>query len=182
MAKIFIVVLVVAIGAIVVFQFIDPTVQSKVDPSGNTLVIGGDQDEGITATINGEVSRPGTYFMERNLTLNELIIVAGGVTSNADSLAYDTTYLVEDGMTFYIAPKYDTGDLCSMEPIVKVNINLASADVLATVSGIGSTAARAIVSYRDANGEFKRIEDVMKVSGIKNATFEKIKNYITIKD
>ena len=179
MAKVFIVVLIVAIGAIVVFQFIDPSMPQNQNSSDNTLVV--DDDEGITASINGEVSKGGTYFLERNLTLNELIIVAGGVTSNADSLAYDTSYVVEDGMSFYIAPKYDTGDLCSLEPIVKVNINQASADSLSTVSGIGSTAAKAIVSYREANGEFKRIEDVMKVSGIKNATFEKIKNYITIK-
>ena len=61
------------------------------------------------------------------------------------------------------------------------NINQASAEALQNVSGIGATAAKAVVSYREANGEFKRIEDIMKVSGIKNATFEKIKNFITLR-
>ena len=49
------------------------------------------------------------------------------------------------------------------------------------INGIGSTIATAIVNYRNDNGSFGRIEDIKNVNGIGNATFEKVKNYITIK-
>jgi len=68
-----------------------------------------------------------------------------------------------------------------MEPIVKVNINADDAEGLQTVKGIGSTVAKAIVSYRETNGEYHRIEDLKKVSGIGNATFEKIKDYVRLR-
>ena len=84
-------------------------------------------------------------------------------------------------MSFYIAPKYDHSDVCSMEPIVKCNINKDDEEGLQTVKGIGSKVARAIVNYRNNNGEYKRIEDLKKVSGIGNATFEKIKDYVRLR-
>ena len=52
---------------------------------------------------------------------------------------------------------------------------------MSKISGIGSTIATAIVNYRNDNGSFGRIEDIKNVNGIGNATFEKVKNYITIK-
>ena len=68
-----------------------------------------------------------------------------------------------------------------MDQITKVCINTDDEATLQNVSGISSTIAKAIVSYRSTNGSFKRIEDIKKVSGIGNATFEKIKNYIRLR-
>lgn len=62
----------------------------------------------------------------------------------------------------------------------KISINIASIDELQTLSGIGASKAKAIVDYRNTNGPFSRIEDVMNVSGIGEAVFAKIKDYITI--
>ena len=90
-------------------------------------------------------------------------------------------YVLEDKASFYIAPKYDHSDVCSMEPIVKANINEDNEEGLQTVKGIGSTVAKAIINYRTNNGPFKRIEDLKKVSGIGNATFEKIKDYVRLR-
>ena len=182
MVKIFAAVLVTAIVMIVVFQFIDPKVDN---PGGNAttqLVDDSNTASGtLSVSISGEVKRAGTYVLEENTNLEQLISVAVGVTTNADEYAYDTSYLLEDKLSFYIAPKYDHSDVCSMEPIVKTNINRDDEEGLQTVKGIGSTVAKAIVSYRETNGEFKRIEDLKKVSGIGNATFEKIKDYVRLR-
>ena len=62
----------------------------------------------------------------------------------------------------------------------KVSINKASIEELTTLSGIGETKAKAIISYREENGNFSRIEDIMNVSGIGENIFAKIKDYITI--
>ena len=180
MVKVFAAVLVTAVIMIVVFQFIDPNVSNPLGADTATTLVSGSSNS-ISVSITGEVTRTGTYILEPNTTLGDLITLASGVTSNADDAAYDTSYLLEDSMSFYIAPKYNNSDICSMDPIIKVNINADDEDTLQTVSGIGSAVAKSIVSYRTSNGSFGRIEDIKKVSGIKNATFEKIKNYIRLR-
>ena len=62
----------------------------------------------------------------------------------------------------------------------KVNINTASLEELYTLPGIGAVKAQAIIDYREENGPFASLEEMMNVSGIGSATFEKIKNSITI--
>lgn len=180
MAKIFAAVLVTAIIMIVVFQFIDPNVTAPLSGEAATTLTTGSANS-LSVSISGEVTRAGTYILELNTTLGDLISVAGGVKANADDLAYDTSYLLEDSMSFYIAPKYNNTDVCSQEPIEKVNINSDDEMTLQSISGIGSSTAASIVSYRTSNGSFGRIEDIKKVNGIKNATFEKIKNYIRLR-
>ncbi len=61
-----------------------------------------------------------------------------------------------------------------------VNINTASVSQLTSLSGIGASKAQAIVQYRLEHGNFKTIEDILNVSGIGEAVFAKIKNYITV--
>lgn len=180
MVKVFAAVLVTTVVMIIIFQFIDPSVSSPIagGSASTTLVSSGNS---LSVAISGEVTRPGTYILEPNTTLGDLISLASGVTSNADDAAYDTSYLLEDSMSFYIAPKYNNSDVCSMDPITKVNINADDEETLQTVSGIGSTVAKSIVSYRTSKSKFGRIEDIKKVSGIGNATFEKIKNYIRLR-
>ena len=62
----------------------------------------------------------------------------------------------------------------------KVNLNTADLAALQTLTGIGEVRAQAILAYREAHGGFSRIEDIMQVSGIKQGTYEKIKEQITV--
>ena len=62
----------------------------------------------------------------------------------------------------------------------KVNINTANLEQLQTLSGVGASKAQAILEYREKNGNFTKIEDIMKVSGIGNSVYEKIKDSITV--
>ena len=181
MVKIFAAVLVTAVIMIVVFQFIDPNVTSQAVGGAASTTLVASSANSISVSISGEVTRPGTYILEKNTTLGDLISLASGATSNADDAAYDTSYLLEDSMSFYIAPKYNNSDVCSMDPIVKVNINADDESTLQSVASIGSTIAKSIVSYRTSKGKFGRIEDIKNVSGIGNATFEKVKNYIRLR-
>lgn len=65
-------------------------------------------------------------------------------------------------------------------PAEKVNINAATADQLTALPGIGPSYAQRIVEYREKNGPFKKVEDLLNVTGIGEKTFEKIKDRITI--
>jgi competence protein ComEA len=62
----------------------------------------------------------------------------------------------------------------------KININTSSLEELMTLSGIGESKAKAIIEYREKNGSFKNIEDIVNVSGISETIYAKIKNNITI--
>ena len=61
-----------------------------------------------------------------------------------------------------------------------IDINIADADALQTLPGIGKVKAQAIVDYRDAHGNFEDTEDLMKVKGIGAKTFNNLKQLITI--
>ena len=67
--------------------------------------------------------------------------------------------------------------LASME---KININQADAKSLTTLKGIGKDRAQKIIDYREANGPFQKIEDIMKVKGIGKKVFEQNKDAITV--
>lgn len=62
-----------------------------------------------------------------------------------------------------------------------VNINTATLEELQGISGVGPSKAEAIIAYREENGRFQTIEDITKVSGIGEKSFEKIKSSITVK-
>ena len=61
-----------------------------------------------------------------------------------------------------------------------VNINKASVEELTTLKGIGESRAEDIIRYREEHGGFQKIEDIMKVPGIKESGFQKIKDSITV--
>lgn len=163
----------VCIGA---FLFLDPSINVQ-NPQNNTAMV---QDGSIQVSIRGEILNPGEYIIEDGATLGDLIELAGGVTEKADSQAFLLSCPLVHGKSYYIAPKVESTDVCEPVVIVKVNINTADQEELMSVQGIGSTIARAIIDYREMNGPFQCLEDLMNVSGIGNATFERIKNYISL--
>lgn len=171
------------IGAIIatfIVIFIFTKLDPHLKPSGSdteTCEVGSDY---LSLTVSGEVMRPGTYVLELDATLDDLITIAGGPTSNADARAYLTTTVLEVSINYYIAPLYDKTDVCGDHPFEKVNINSDPKEVLMSINGIGSSVASSIISYRETNGSFTYLEQVMRVNGIGNATFEKIKNYIIL--
>lgn len=175
MVKAIIIGLVLTVCALFVFTKIDPNVNVN-GPADSTIVEG----NYLTVSISGEVNKAGTYVMKDEDTLGDLIEAAGGITSNADNKSFNSSILLKDGMSYYISPLALGGDACVIEKVTKVNINVATKEELMSINGIGATVAGAIIDYRDQNGPFTYLEQIMEVPGIGNATFEKIKNYITI--
>lgn len=178
--KTIIIMLILTVSVIVILSVVSNTTTNP--PDGNTIVTDDTNTDPnrIMLTISGEVTRPGTYSVETNAALIDLIETAGGATSNADPLAYYEDINVIAKVNFYIAPKYDQGDVCTMLPIEKVNINSDPQEKLIKINGINTTLSSAIIDYRQENGGFKYLEEILNVKGIGNATYNKLRDYITL--
>ncbi len=171
---------VVIATVIIVFAFTIINNNSSPNIGSNSITITS-EDAYLSLTITGQVTRPGTYVAKADETIGDLIMAAGGPTSNADARAYIEETLLQKGVNYYIAPINDLDDYCGDKALAKVNINADNRDTLMEVNGIGGTIASDIIAYRAEHGQFTYLEELLKVRGIGNATFEKIKNFVVLR-
>ena len=144
----------------------------------------------IKVFVCGAVMHAGVYCVPAGSRLGEAIELAGGMSGDADPDYLNQARVLTDGEQIRVPTRAETEGV--QAPAVqtavggeesshgKVNINTADIEELQTLSGIGETRALAIISYRETNGAFERIEDIMNVSGIKTALFNAIKEDITV--
>lgn len=141
--------------------------------------------KGVHVSVLGFVANPGVYIMKSGSRVYEAVNAAGGVIDGADINGVDLVNIIKEGSRIYVPGNLPedagmAGALGIASGKKMVNINLASVTDFCALPGIGESKASLIVSYRDKNGPFASVEDIMKVSGIKGGTFEKIKDYITV--
>lgn len=145
-----------------------------------------EHEAGVYVSVVGGVKYPGVYILPKDSRVYEAINAAGGVTEEGDLSRLNLVDIMKDGQQIAVPFKKEyqpeSGDFVEYGDIEvngqKVDINSASYADLMTLSGIGESKAKAIVAFREKNGRFKTVEDLMKVSGIKEGTFEKIKDSI----
>ena len=162
----------------------------------------------LVVHICGAVSAPGVYELPAGSRIIDAVEAGGGFLPEADEACCNLAEEIVDGCQIYIMTKTEScsdgqtekkagiqtspdGDMQTTDRNVRSNsapaldsglVNLNTADVAAlmTLPGIGESRAKAIISYREQHGAFVKIEDIMKISGIKQAAFSKIKDKITV--
>lgn len=168
---------------------------SLVESSGG-LVSGGDdeRESGVFSAlpascyvhICGEVISPGVYEMETGNRVFQAVEAAGGFTSDAAESYLNMAETISDGMKITVPNQSELQDLetgsirADSKGKELVNLNTAAKEQLMTLRGVGEARAEDIIRYREEHGKFSRIEDIKKVSGIKDAAFQKIKDDITV--
>lgn len=137
--------------------------------------------------IIGEVKHPGVYIFEEEPRVVDVVKKAGGFTQNAAQSAINLAELVGDGAQLSIVSKKQWKEgkqkVSAGENDAgtgKLDINQATESDLMTLSGIGESKAKSIVAYRESNGKFQKIEDLMNITGIKEGVFNKIKDQIIV--
>lgn len=149
--------------------------------------------------VEGCVEEPGIYRIDPGCRVEDAIEVAGGVTEEGDPECLNLVMFVVDGMRIYVpeagSPRdrpqdyVDIGiqegeDLTYSSYLVdfegKIDINSAGVEELTRLPGIGEGLAGEIVKYREECGNFVRVRDIMKVSGIGEVTFKRIEPYIEV--
>jgi competence protein ComEA len=135
--------------------------------------------------VSGAVHHPDVYALPPDSIVKDAIMAAGGSTGEADLDRINLAAPVADGQHIYV-PHFGEEDPPVEPPSKgpaadsKVNINTADSAELESLPGIGPTLAQRIIDYRQANGPFAQVEDVMEVSGIGPAILEKIGDLITV--
>ena len=162
----------------------------------------------IYVDVCGAVANPGVFQLAAGSRVFQAIEAAGGYLPEAALTCVNRAGVLTDGQQLYILTQEEmerqgldpaemakaldgqmngsagTGQNTGMTAQVKqdnrININTADEAQLTTLTGIGATRAQAIIAYREENGPFAAIEDIMNVQGIKEGTFAKIKDEIVV--
>ena len=150
-------------------------------------------NETVVVYVCGAVYTPGVYELPFGARIHEAIAMAGGVREDAAEESINQAQQLEDGTRIYIPTVEEmaqkpsgSGELWQENPQTdssssgKININTATVEELTTLSGIGESRAQSIIRYRETNGAFQSIEELMNVEGIKDGIFEKIKDEIEV--
>lgn len=155
---------------------------------------GNDSSEGkIYVFVCGEVVSPGVYELASDSRIYQAVEAAGGLRETAAGDYVNQAELMADGQRIYIpsAEEVQSGSFGMPDSggnsvggqtssDGRVNLNTAGKEELMTLTGIGEKKAEAIIQYRDMSGGFGSIDELMQVEGIKEGTFEKIKEDIVI--
>lgn len=146
--------------------------------------------------ITGAIHKADVYFLPQGSIIKDAILAAGGLTDNVDIEAFNQALELQDQQHIHI-PRLGEADSPplvqggvenppkSAQPTVEpeqttININTASLELLDTLPNIGPKLGQSIIDYRESYGSFKQIEEIKQVSGIGEATFNRLKNLITV--
>ena len=162
----------------------------------------------IYVDVCGAVVNPGVFQLAAGSRVFQAIEAAGGYLPEAALTCVNRAGVLTDGQQLYILTQEEmerqgldpaeivkasdgqmngsagtgqnTGMTAQVQQDNRININIADEAQLTTLTGIGATRAQAIIAYREENGPFAAIEDIMNVQGIKEGTFAKIKDEIVV--
>lgn len=160
------------------------------NPSGEAVTLRPvPTEKPIIVHISGAVPRPGVYALPDGARVQDIISAAGGFLAEADKELINLARVLEDGEKLEIpyAEGFSPVLPTPVQSIIipgddedLININTASSFELETLPGIGPAIAQRIIEYREANGPFLAIEDIVNVSGIGPGTYERIRDLITV--
>ena len=192
-----IIIAIIAVGIVAIY-YINSTkeIYSYEETSNEIEIVETKEEEkNIIVHITGAVKNRGIVEVKENARINDVVEAAGGPSKNADLNQVNLAYAVEDGQKIYI-PSVDeykekteeiiqedagsgvTKNLNETQKII--NINKANLQELCTLPGVGESTAKKIIQYRTEHGNFKKIEELKKVSGIGEAKYNELKSFVKI--
>lgn len=138
----------------------------------------------IYVQVNGAVAKPGVYALAEGSRIFQAVELAGGVTESADIRSLNQAEVLSDGQMIYIMNQEEAAAQNIPTEVQqedgRVNLNTATEEELMTLPGIGAAKAKNILAWREENGSFTQIEDLMKIEGIKDGVFSKIKDSVKV--
>ncbi len=132
----------------------------------------------VAVDIRGAVSTPGVVFVDPGDRLIDVVNEAGGLSPNADLALINLSSRVWDGQMIVLPtiPPAGTDHSSSSQ----VNINTATVQELTQLPGIGDVLAGRIVAYREENGPFQSVDELVNVDGISDTKLEELRPFIRV--
>jgi competence protein ComEA len=154
----------------------------------------------VTIFVNGAVNAAGVYELEAGSRVEDAVGAAGGFSADAYTSNINLAAELNDGMQLFVSTQEQADALqnqlfanpiqspiqvaqsiaAGIDATGRVNINTADRDELETIPSVGPATAENIIGYREENGPFKTIEEIMNVSGIGEGKFEDMQEFITV--
>ncbi|WP_372508448.1 helix-hairpin-helix domain-containing protein [Salinibacterium sedimenticola] len=182
----------IGIGAAIVLVLVGLAVAvlvTALGPRGEELTIEPDAAASAapTATIyvhvHGAVAAPGLFELPQGSRVVDAIAAAGGFTAEADRAAVNLARFVEDGEQLGVPVAGAAGEATGTPGVAadgRVNLNTADAAALETLPRVGPAMSARIIEWREANGRFTAIEDLLAVTGIGEKTLEGLRELVTV--
>lgn len=167
-------------------------------PGDNPTSSGFQALDALKVYVGGAVVSPDVYTLQEGDRLEDAVDAAGGATSGADLSAVNLARQVADERYYYIPELGELPPPAASPPIRAdgsefsdglpagepaaglIDLNTALLSTLATLPGVGDTRAQSIIDYREQNGPFKSVSDIVLVHGIGKATYENIRELVTV--
>jgi len=145
----------------------------------------------VVVEVRGEVEAPGVFALSPGARLQDAITAAGGFSEEADLSTVNLARRLRDGELIVIlalpapgsTPDFPTdgvdADISAEDPRARININTAATDELEALPGIGDVIAARIIAYREQNGAFRSVDDLIHVQGISDETIDEFRDLVT---
>lgn len=145
----------------------------------------------VVVEVRGEVKAPGVVALSPGARLQDAIAAAGGLSEDADLSTVNLARRLRDGELVVILalPSMGSTPVLPMEgvhdaiptegPQARININTATADEFEALPGIGEVIAARIIAYREENGPFRTVDDLIHIEGISDRTIDEIRDLVT---
>jgi competence protein ComEA len=178
--------LLLALAAVVAFVSLVLVVVNRPEPPAGEFSISEQSSETVAIEqylyvhIVGEVKTPGMYQLPLGARLVDAVFAAGGLTDSADNSSVNLARELSDGEQVVVFSINDQDEAMGTSSGGLISINRASNKQLEELPGIGPALSARIVAWREANGGFKSIEDLLKVSGIGENLLSGVKDLVTL--
>jgi competence protein ComEA len=178
--------LLLALAAVVAFVSLVLVVVNRPEPPAGEFSINEEPSDSVAIEqylyvhIVGEVVTPGMYQLPLGARLVDAVFAAGGLTELADNSSVNLARELSDGEQVFVSSVNQQSETVGTSSGGLISINRASDKELEELPGIGPALSARIIAWREANGGFKSIEDLLKVSGIGENLLSGIKDSVTL--
>ena len=128
----------------------------------------------------GEVASPGMYQLPIGARLVDAVFAAGGLTEDADNASVNLARELSDGEQIVVFSISQEGQSPGTNSSGLISLNRAGDKELEELPGIGPALAGRIIAWREANGGFKSVQDLLKVSGIGESLLSGVVDLVTL--
>ncbi|HLL51254.1 MAG TPA: ComEA family DNA-binding protein [Thermomicrobiales bacterium] len=144
----------------------------------------------VVVDVRGAVESAGVYELPPGARVQDAVAAAGGLTEVADLATVNLARRLRDGEVVVIVelpapgstpqPTVSTGETSSESSSSRININTATAEELEVLPGVGQVTAARIIAFREQNGPFRSVDDLIHVQGISDRTIDGFRDMVTV--